>query len=303
MKPMKSTCTKRISGILLLSLTLLARLFAPAAGAAETQASIRFVTWNIEWYPGKRQNPDPQQMRDHSALVRAELAKINPDVFLAQEMGDWQSFAELTDVIADLRPVVVSAFAHETEKTYWRQQIAIAAKLPVEAAWSEPWKVGVPTPRRGFSAAALKLPDTDKLLLVYSLHLKSNRASSPEETELNYRTRDESIRQLLQHINEMESTFFPDRVVGVVVGGDFNTNQDGQFGDNVVKMLLDAGFHHTWEGVPREERPTWRGNLQFQPTTFDHFFVKGLGKPRARMLQVADATSDHWPVELEITLP
>ena len=293
----------RFLKIFLLTLTLYAPLYLPFASAEDNKLTLRFVSWNIEWFPGRKQNPNEEEIRRHTELVKAELAKINPDVFLAQEIGDWQSFAELTDAVPGLRPVVVSAFRHEIEKIYWRQQLAIASKLPVEAAWSEPWKAGDPTPGRGFSAAALKLPDTDKLLLVYSLHLKSNRASSPEETELNYRTRDESIRQLLQHINEMETTFFPDRVVGVVVGGDFNTNQDGQFGDNVVKMLLEAGFHHTWDGVPRAQRLTWRGNLQYPPTTFDHFFVKGLGSPRARMLEVPDATSDHWPVELEFTLP
>jgi len=283
-------------------------LLFPASSAADQAAppagrTIRAVSWNIEWYPGKRRFARGEEMQAHARLVQTELRKIDPDVLLAQEMRDWQSFADLSDAVPGLRPAVVSAFASEQTGEYWRQQLAIASKLPVEAAWSEPWAEGDPTPRRGFAAAAIRVPDSMDLILFYSLHLKSNRSNSDEETQLNYRTREESVRQLLRHVEHMETAVFKDRIAGVVVGGDFNTNQDGQFGDEVVKLMTAAGYHHTWDGVPRGERLTWRGSKRFEPTTFDHFFTKGLGKATARMLTVPDATSDHWPVELEITLP
>ena len=88
---------------------------------------------------------------------------------------------------------------------------------------------------------------------------------------------------------------------GVVVGGDFNTNHDGQFGDKAIQMMKDAGFHHTWVRTPKDKRATWRGSKQHDPTTFDHIFTKGLGKPRAELLTVPEETSDHWPVRIIIS--
>lgn len=295
-----------------MSISLLSRLALALAALlalsgthlpAENPPQIRAVTWNIEWFPGRSRQADDEAKQTHAKLVQTELAKINPDLFLAQEMADWQAFAELCDAVPGLRPVALSAFPSEETGEYWRQQLGIASKLPVEAAWSEPWKDGDPTPRRGFTAAALRFPDSDRLLLVYNLHLKSNRSNSDEEAQLNFRTRDESIRQLLAHIRATETILFKDRIAAILIGGDFNTNQDGQFGDHVVKLLLEAGFHHTWDGVPKADRATWRGSDRFQPTTFDHFFTKGLGKPRAQMLTVPDETSDHWPVQITFPRP
>ncbi|MCC5839622.1 MAG: hypothetical protein JJT96_05810 [Opitutales bacterium] len=271
------------------------------APASRAEPGISIVSWNIEWYPGMRRFARGEEMRAHAERVKPVLAEINPDIFLAQEMRDWQSFAELTDVVPGLRPAVVSMFVSPQDGSYWRQQVAIGSKLYTKAAWAEEWRAGEDIhPRRGFTAALIRIPNTFRFLLVYSVHLKSNLSRSEEERQRNYDTRDESIRQLLAHIRHMQDTVFPDRIAGVVVGGDFNTNQDGQFGDNVVSMMVEAGFFHTWSDVPREERLTWRGSDRFQPTTFDHFFTKGVGEPRAEMLEVPDDTSDHWPVRIFI---
>ena len=285
---------------LLLAIFAVAILTAPETFAKEPSPQIRIITWNVEWYPGKFRKPTPEQEASHRQVVASSLAKMNPDIFLAQEIRDWESFNELCQAVPGLRPATVSAFVAEDTGEYWPQQVAIASKLPVVAAWAEPWKAGAEIqPRRGFAAAALRLED-GRLLLVYSLHLKSNRSASPEQAELNFRTRDESIRQLLDHVKQMETVVFPGHIAGVVLGGDFNTNGDGQFGDHVVAMLREAGFHHTWEGVAAEKRPTWRGNQQFSPATFDHFFTRGLPKSRARMLKVPEEASDHQPVLLRI---
>lgn len=261
------------------------------------------VAWNIEWYPGKRRFARGHEMGAHAALVKAELERIDPDIFLAQEMRDWESFANLCDAVPGLRPVTVSAFPSSRTGEYWNQQVAIASKLPVFAAWSQPWDREEIQPSRGFSAAAIRIPGGIDILLVYSLHLKSNLSNSEEETLMNYQLRNESIRQVLTHIREMEENIFPDRIAGVVVGGDFNTNQEGQFGDEVVKLMLEAGFHHAWEGVPKEDRLTWRGSDLYDATTFDHFFTKGLGNPKSVILEVPEEASDHRPVQLTIQLP
>jgi len=99
----------------------------------------------------------------------------------------------------------------------------------------------------------------------------------------------------------MKENAFKEVIVGVIVGGDFNTNQDGQFGDQVMKMMEEAGFHQTWGRAAKADRATWRGSDLHEPTTFDHIFTLGLGKPQAEMLTVSDETSDHWPVQIVIS--
>jgi endonuclease/exonuclease/phosphatase family metal-dependent hydrolase len=289
---------------LLLLIALGFGLFLPLLPAAEKEPqTISLISWNIEWFPGKRRFARGEEMAAHAALVREELPKLNPDVLLTQEMRDWQSFAQLVEAVPGLVPVTVSAFTAEDSGEYWNQQLGIASKLPVLAAWSEPWQPADIHPRRGFTVAILRPTPSLQLLAVYNVHLKSNRSDSEEQTQLNYATRNESIRQLLLHVAHLEERVFPGRIAGIVIGGDFNTNDDGQFDDEVVAMMTQAGFHHTWQGVAREDRLTWRGSDRFQPTTLDHFFTKGLGTPQAELLAVPDETSDHWPLRLEIELP
>ena len=264
---------------------------------------LRIISWNIEWFPGKRNYARGEEMRKQSQVVSEAVAEIKPDILLAQEIRDWESFARLCEVVPDLRPAVVSAFSSVKTGEYWRQQVAIGSRLPVVAAWSQRWQQHDKLlPPRGFSAAVLRLPGKNlRYILVYSLHLKSNLANTEEETQANYRYRNESIRQLLEHVHEMTDMTFKGTIVGVVVGGDFNTNQDGQFGDKVVEMMEKAGFHSSWQDVPRDKRGTWRGSDNLEATTFDFIFTKGLGSPRARIIEVPEETSDHRPVEVMIS--
>jgi endonuclease/exonuclease/phosphatase family metal-dependent hydrolase len=268
------------------------------AGSSRT---ISVVAWNIEWYPGKSMRASAAQRESHKKIVKEELKRINPDVFLAQEIRSWNDFAELCAVIPELEVAAVSRFLHREEVGL--QQTAIASKLPAVAGWYDTWRPAENQPPRGYTAAVLEIPGTDKLLLVYSLHLKSNISRRPAEEQANYDQRDESIRQLLAHVERMENDAFKGRIAGVIVGGDFNTNHDGQFRDNVVKMMTDAGFVNTWGATPRNDRHTWRGSDRYEPTTFDYVFVRGLEATTAELVEVSDDTSDHWPVKLLITVP
>lgn len=292
--------------LLLFASTNLLEAQSASPPSPENQSELKVVSWNIEWFPGKKNFARAKDMQKQREVVSEALKEINPDILLAQEIRDWESFANLCDVLSGMRPAVISAFPSRRTGEYWRQQTAIGSKLPVTAAWSQPWEQrNNLQPPRGFSAAVLRLPGkgTPRYLLAYSLHLKSNLANSEEETLLNFRDRDESIRQLLEHIHTMEEAVFKGSIVGVIVGGDLNTNQDGQFGDKVIELMKEAGFHHTWNGVPREQRRTWRGGDKFEPVTFDHIFTKGLGRPRARTLDFSEETSDHRPVEVTISIP
>jgi len=289
------------------SFLLAASLLGLGVGYAENEKrgiSLKVVTWNIEWYPGKSRFARGPQMAQHAALVNRQFREMKPDIFLAQEMRDWNAFALLCDEVDGLRPATVSAFTSEDTGEYWNQQLGIGSKLYVAAAWSEPWRAGDEiTPRRGFNVAVLRLPNSFDHLLVYNVHLKSNRSANEEEAVKNYRTREESIRQLVAHMQDMKERVFKNRIVGVVVAGDFNTNDDGQFGDDrTIAMMKESGFHHTWSGVPRDERLTWRGSDRFEPTNFDHIFTMGLPEAKARMIPVEDGSSDHWPVTITLDL-
>jgi len=293
----------------LLCFVLLGSALLRSAHAGETVPvaagdGLNIIAWNVEWFPGRKNFARREEMRAHADLVSAELKKLDPDIFLAQEMRDWDSFARLCDHVPGLRAAAVSAFPSRRTGEYWRQQVAVASKLPVLAAWSELWTESDKLkPPRGFTAAVLRLPGEGSMrhLLVYSLHLKSNLAENEEETKQNYRERNESARQLLAHIRDMTENVFKGSIVGIVIGGDFNTNQDGQFGDNVINILTDAGFNHTWEGVPAAQRATWRGTEVHQTTTFDHIFTKGLGRPRAELVDLPSEASDHRPVRIIIS--
>ncbi|MFQ3671327.1 MAG: endonuclease/exonuclease/phosphatase family protein, partial [Verrucomicrobiia bacterium] len=262
----------------------------------------RVVAWNIEWFPGQQMNEVTPEMEErHMTVVQSVLREMNPCVLLSSEIRDWRSFDLAVSVVPGLKVCAVSAFRDREFGELWRQQVAIAARLPVVAAWSESFRPTLTSMVRGFAFAALEAPQQPgKVWLFYSVHLKSNRAFNQNQAEINYRLRNESIRQILSHVEEMERLVFRDRVAAVIVAGDFNTNHDGQFGDEVVKMMTAAGFRNTWEGVPRGERLTWRGSEQFEPTTFDYVFTRGLPRLRARMLEVPAEASDHHAVLLEI---
>src|SRR5205085_8240424 len=79
------------------------------------------------------------------------------------------------------------------------QNVAIVSRLEPMSAWFEMWKPGQAiTPPRGFAFAAYQLKPK-QVLLVYALHLKSNRGEVTEDIGI----REESARQLAEHMTDM----------------------------------------------------------------------------------------------------
>lgn len=280
---------------------LLALIFAISVSATE----IRVVAWNIEWFPGKQfDGATPEAVSSQMAAAQAEIRRMRPDVLLASEIRDWRSFANLLSVDPALDVANVSHFVDRDAGVLWRQQLAIGSRLPVVAAYAEPFEQTLGAMVRGFSFAALALPESDDVVLFYALHLKSNRAYNEAQTQVNYRVREESIVQVLEHVDQMERLMWKNRVAGVVIGGDINTNEDNQFDDRVVAMLVDAGFRNTWKNTPPSERQTWRGSDRYEPTTFDYIFTRGnrLRHGDAILIEVPETASDHHAVGLVITV-
>jgi endonuclease/exonuclease/phosphatase family metal-dependent hydrolase len=191
---------------------------------AEEPAKIRITTWNLEWFPNGSASDATQEKQAQRIEAAADgLKKLNPDILLLQEMRDYNACARLGEAIQPGAYTVAICSSFKGA----RQQEAILAKIPAQAAWSESWKSieGIDPPR-GFAFAWFKIGNAD--IGVYSLHLKSNRimhGNKEIETAKNIRKREISIQQLLTHIHDMIGTAIPS-IKGLIIGGDFNTNHD-----------------------------------------------------------------------------
>lgn len=283
----------QVMGFVFLSLLTL-------AVPAEAQ---RIVSWNLEWFPGRRaNNPDPSVVTQQMADAQAVLKALQPDVLIGVEMRDREVFAQLVSVVTGMQVAVVSAF-RDDDGSIDQQQIGIASRYPIFTAWAEPWVPTMARLPRGFAVAALREPQSGKLLVVYGVHLKSNRASNDRDADLNIRMRNESAHQLAADVDELRRLVFPaDQVLGWVIAGDFNTNHDGQFEDVAIQTLTRSGFCNTWKSVEPDQRHTWRSNSVYAATTFDYILTAGLGEPVAQLIDAPLTASDHLPVLINLGL-
>jgi len=122
---------------------------------------IKAVAWNIEWYPGGRPNASKGEQHKQYKGVSEQLVKMNPDIFLAQEVTDAKAFEKLASSIPGMKVDVFSNFLEPDGKTPGPQQCAIASRLKAHSAWFESFKPteNLPSLRRGFAFAALEHPE------------------------------------------------------------------------------------------------------------------------------------------------
>lgn len=266
---------------------------------------LKALSWNIEWFPGGKPNANEKEQEAQTKLVAGVLEKIQPDIFLAQEITSEMAFAKLVTAMPSKMTVhVTSRFVNHEARDLSPQQVAIASNLKADSAFFENFKPNknLPNLSRGFAFAALEHPESG-LIMVYSVHLKSNRGSETPEGELSVaNTRAEGVRQILSHKTEMEKRYKGRKIMGWLIGGDYNTNHDGQFTKcTVIADLVKAGFENTWDETPKEQRHTWHSNPftpQFKPTTFDYLMSIGFRKTQANAISVSREASDHDAVLL-----
>ncbi|MGJ8725124.1 MAG: endonuclease/exonuclease/phosphatase family protein [Roseibacillus sp.] len=273
---------------------------------------ISAVSWNIEWFPGGRPNASEAEQTAQLEGCKSVLPKMGADILLAQEVTDAAAFDELVSSVPGMKVHVFSQFLQPDSDRVGLQQCAIASKLEAHSAWFEAFKPSsrLPNLRRGFAFAALEHP-SGGLMMFYCVHLKSNGGSDTPKGERDVaKTRKESVKQIVAHKKEMEKRFATEKIVGWVVGGDFNTNHDGQFPRcTVVQDLEAAGFYNTWTETNKQERATWLSDpdpekRRFQPTTFDYFMTTGFLPAEAKMIpNIPRELSDHGPIVLELSLP
>jgi endonuclease/exonuclease/phosphatase family metal-dependent hydrolase len=289
-------------------LLLAALLCAGVLQAQETPSKpIKIAFWNVEWFPGGRPEATIAEAIPQIAQTMPAVARLDADVIGLEEVNNWDAGAIAVAQAPGTKVQVASEFLDEKDsKTI--QQLIIASRLPAIGAWWETWGSGKSvTPKRGFAFAAYQAAP-GHVLLVYCLHLKSNRGEITENVPM----REESSRQLLAHVTAMEKAYAPLGTVSVVIGGDFNTApEDPKFqAEKTLPLLTDAGFRSAWENVPFADRVTLptkpSNNPKFPPfpdACFDHVFVKGAKVISARIEIPNPAPSDHRPVLVEIALP
>lgn len=277
----------------------LAQEAAPGAEAGTSPAGLRVVAWNLEWYPGMNPRPSLEAEQVHEKALIATLPELKADVLCAQEVVSARSLGRAVQAQPGYKVNVVSDFADGP------LELAIASRFDhVEAGQVAYVANGAVQPPRGFVYAVLDVGGGN-LLLVYSIHLKSNRGEASE----NYPMREEAAIQLGAHLHatvERLRGALSYRKIAAMICGDFNSDPaNGKWvGDGTWAAMNKAGLKWGWEGVPEAERNTWVGNERFEPTCFDHIMylpAEGISYSTTRMLKPSQPMGDHLPILMEVT--
>ena len=275
---------------------------APARPSPTTDSpTLRVVCWNLKWFPGGKMSSSAAEKREHTAKVTAALQSLNPDVLLLQEV---QPGPELESLLTNLDPTFK---LHVRSSFSGRQQLCIASRLPAESAWAASWvKDGADDPPRGYAYAALRLPEPDgRLMMVYTLHLKSNAgARTLEEAAANREKRQDAIRQLLAHIKDQRVTTQGVENAPILIAGDLNTDPDAdQFaGEQTIPLLVEGGFTWLFQGMNRAQRITWPSDGRYPDAHFDHAFARNLEPTTLTVPTTFEHCSDHQPVVIDLQL-
>ncbi len=294
-------CSGRALAIVIAASATIAAAQSPnnaAPPAGQPQPSITVTFWNIQWFPGRRPNASAAEEKRQVREVHRDIAQFSSDVVAMEEVRDWHNAELAVQPLRGFKVDVCSNFPPR-EGQHEAQQVAIASRLQPISAWAELWKSGDPiTPPRGFAFAAYDVAP-GKVLLVYALHLKSNRGEIHE----NMRLREESLRQLTSHISAMTAAYGKMGQIACVVGGDFNTAPDDRrfAGEKTVPTLTNAGFSWAWQNVPAASRITLPPDQRFPPACFDHIFFRGATLVRAWVSETAPQSSDHRPVNATLS--
>lgn len=267
-------------------------------------APIRVTTWNLEWFPNGTPKELPAAEQDKRIRAAADVLRpLKSDIILLQEVKDYDACARLAEAISPrtYQVAICSAFHEPFAPGPGKQQVAILAKEPAQAAWAESWKSmeGVDPPR-GFAFAWFKIGGAD--IGVYSLHLKSNlvmKGDKAAEMQKNIRKREVSMAQILSHIRDTIPRSLP-MVNRFIVGGDFNTNTDEFAEEKTLVSLTNAGFQSAFENRPLPQRVTHPASGPYPDTTFDYLFGSNLTPAHTEI--TSSKASDHLPVTCDFSL-
>jgi endonuclease/exonuclease/phosphatase family metal-dependent hydrolase len=278
-----------------LSALFVAAFLVPSSNAQTPPPSptLTVTFWNVQWFPGRRPNASAADEKRQINAVHADLAQLSSDIIALEEVRDYEHAGAAVKPLAGFKVDVCSNFPPR-EGQNEAQQVAITSRLQPLSAWSELWKPsGAIVPPRGFAFAAYQIAPR-QLLLVYAVHLKSNRGEIHEDM----RIREESMRQLLAHINAMNTAYGKLGALTWIVGGDFNTTPDEPrfASEKTIPVLRADGFRWSWEGVPFNPRISVPADLRYPAASFDHIFYRGGTLIKAWVANTSAQSSDHRAV-------
>jgi len=272
-------------------------------GVAAAGGDARAVTvgfWNIQWFPGRRPDSNKAEQTSQTNSVHADMRQLNVDILGMEEVRDFASAGLAVQPLKGFKVDVCANFPARAGQTE-TQQVAITSRLQPLSAWAEEWKpAGSLVPPRGFAFAAYE-PIPRHLLLVYVLHLKSNRGEAPEDISL----RQESIKQLQSHMEAMQKAYSGLGSISWIIGGDFNTApDDARFAsETTIRSLIAGGFTWSWKNMPPSAHITMPPDSRFPAAGFDHMFYRGATMRRAAVANTSSQSSDHRAIVATFELP
>jgi endonuclease/exonuclease/phosphatase family metal-dependent hydrolase len=269
----------------------------PSPDSSPTTVTATF--WNVQWFPGRRPNASTSEENRQVRAVHGDLTQLSSDIIALEEVRDYEHAQLAVKPLNGFKVDVCSNFPpREGQKE--AQQVAITSRLQPMSAWAELWKPGgAIVPPRGFAFAAYQLAPR-QVLLVYALHLKSNRGEIHEDI----RIREESMRQLLSHMKAMNNAYEKLGALNWIVGGDFNTApDDARFAsEKTVPLLLADGFRWSWEGIAFPSRITVPADARYPAACFDHIFYRGATPTKVWVANTSAQSSDHRAVNAVLSL-
>lgn len=277
------------------------------ATAATHAQTVRVMSWNVHDFPSGVYNlRKPEVEPARIAAVASVIRESSPDIVLLQEVRDEESTRNLADALKPLEyhSLTCSAFADQSGVPTFQQLGILARANTTNAGWERWHSVGLVDPPRGFSWAVITVSESG--VLVYSVHLKSNRAQGGDairEAQLNILKRELAIDQLVRHAEGMLKS--DPGIKCVIVAGDLNTNSDNPLfvSERTLDTLRAEGYVDALRNAPRTQRITWPAKGAYEDATFDYIFYKGAAATgRTVVLHTDPTVSDHRPVLCDIQI-
>ena len=278
------------------------------------RGDVLVTTWNMKWFPSGLVDLRNSEEAEKATVAKAggmlsaafkeQTRKSGADVIvLAQEVRDAEAMTNYVAAagIKGLKVVSVSHFK-DGDVPVW-QQVAILSTLPVLDAGYATWArgIGVSIPR-GFAYALLD-GGRQGPIACFSLHLKSNlnRSGTDVEDQKNIYKREAAAAQVLAVVRKMRDGL-PGKELRVVVGGDFNTNDDDleYVNEATIRSFYGAHFRSCFRDLRKDQKVTRPGTNGFPDMTFDYILYRGFDRIVSRKIYPGQPVSDHNLVALRL---
>jgi endonuclease/exonuclease/phosphatase family metal-dependent hydrolase len=262
--------------------------------------SLIITTWNMHNFPSGKMNLKEKPEIEAKTISKAAqiFNDLKSDILILQEIRDSAVCLQLIDSIKSkhYHLDICSKFKDPSGIPTF-QQIAIFSTISLIKSGYCKWSTfGVIDPPRGFAYCIYK--NNNKTISVFGVHLKSN-ANQGGDNDKNHQTnilkRELAAEQIIYKIDK-DSTFTLSKNGAMIIGGDFNTNQDSKsfLSEGTINTLEKADFINCFNKIKPEDRATCFSS-GYPPTTFDFVFYKNttmFKKPNIYKPEI----SDHSPI-------